>query len=503
MPQTAYERLTAFDNSFLLMENDNAYLHMGSAHIFEAEPLRTPEGGIDVARIKAVVATSLHMVPRYRQRLAYLSREDRPVWVDDERFNLDYHIRHTSLPRPGNDEQLKQLFSRVMQQHLDRARPLWEIWVVEGLRDDRFAIIAKVHHCMIDGMAGVDLMKILFSLTPEYEIRDAPPFFPRPAPSGLSFRIQEAGRRARMSLDLVRDFNGLLQRVKDRRHELLVKARAVAETMGASLARHSKTPLNKKIGPHRRCDWFRMDLEDVKTIRRTLGGSVNDVVLTIVTGAVQRFMIQRQLNPRAIDFVVMAPVSVRTRDQMGSLGNRVSAWLIKMPIGEIDPRRQLELIRKQTRALKESKQAVGADILTQAAEWMSTTLLSVGTRNISRLLPFNMVVTNVPGPQFPLYMVGARMLEVFPHVPIIDQLGIGVALLSYNGKIFWGFNADYDLVPDLWRFIEDIRSSFEELLKLSTIEPGAGDEAPGAEDPKASTGRKRKKQAEEETVSAS
>jgi hypothetical protein len=168
---------------------------------------------------------------------------------------------------------------------------------------------------------------------------------------------------------------------------------------------------------------------------------------------------------------------------MGSLGNRVSAWLVKMPIGEIDPRRQLELIRKQTEALKESKQAVGAEMLTHVAEWMSTTLLSVGTRNISRLLPFNMVVTNVPGPQFPLYMVGAKMLEVFPHVPIIDQLGMGVALLSYNGKIFWGFNADYDLVPDLWRFIEDIRSSFEELLKLSTIAPEASDRAPRSEGP--------------------
>jgi len=478
MPQTAYERLTAFDNSFLLMENSNAYLHMGSAHIFEAEPIRTPEGGIDVARIKAAVAANLHLVPRYRQRLAYLSREERPVWVDDERFNLDYHIRHTSLPRPGNDPQLKELFGRVMQQHLDRARPLWELWVVEGLEGDRFAIIAKVHHCMIDGIGGVDLMKIMFSLTPEYEIHEAPPFFPRPAPSRVEFAWKEAGRRARLALDLAGGFKGLRQRVKDRRYELLVKARSVAETMGASLARHSKTPLNEKIGPHRRCDWFRMDLQDVKTIRRALGGSVNDVVMTIVTGAIQRFMIQRQLNPRALDFVVMAPVSVRTRDQMGELGNRVSAWLIKMPVGEIDPRRQLEIIRTQTRALKESKQAVGADILTHAAEWMSTTLLSVGTRNISRLLPFNMVVTNVPGPQFPLYMVGAKMLEAFPHVPIIDRLGLGVALLSYHGKIFWGFTADYDLVPDLWRFIEDIRSSSEELLRLSTAAPAAGDQAP-------------------------
>ena len=348
MPQAAYERLSAFDNSFLLMESPHAYLHIGSAHTFEAEPLRNEYGGVDVARIKQAIGSNLHLVPRYRQKLGYISWENRPAWVDDDRFNLNYHIRHTSLPRPGTDKQLKQLFSRIMQQHLDRERPLWELWVVEGLEGDRFALISKVHHCMVDGVSGVDLMYILFSLSPEYELNEAQPFFPRPAPSRLRYLFDSVRRRTQMSVDLVRDFRGVVREVREQRHELVAKARKMAESMGTSLPRHSKTPLNEKIGPHRKSDWFAMDLADIKKIRRALGGSVNDVVLTIVTGALQRFFQRRHLNPGAIDFVVMAPVSVRSKSERGGMGNRVSGWLINMPVGEIDPRKQLENIVGQT-----------------------------------------------------------------------------------------------------------------------------------------------------------
>jgi WS/DGAT/MGAT family acyltransferase len=463
----AYDRLTALDNSFLILENQNSYMHVASTQIFEVGPLRTESGGVDAERIKQATAASLHLIPRYRQKLQYVPLEGRPVWVDDAQFNIDYHIRHTSLPRPGSERQLKRLSARIMQQHLDRARPLWEIWVVEGLEDDRFALISKVHHCMIDGVSGVDLMKILMSLSPEPEVQEAPPFIPRKTPSGLELLRDEGLRRFWLPLEAARDLRHVAREARDTRRELSTRLRASLETLGATMRRPSETPLNQEIGPHRRFDWLCMDLSEIKAVRKALGGSLNDVVLTIVTGAVRRFLEMRQVNPDTIHFRILAPVSVRAADEEGSLGNRVSAWVLDLPVSEPDPCEQLARISETTTELKESKRAVGAELLTQAAEWTPSTLLALGARNATRLLPFNMVVTNVPGPQVPMYMLGARMLEVFPHVPLIDQLGLGIALLSYDGKLGWGFNADWDLVPDLHEFVQCIRGAFEALQILA------------------------------------
>jgi len=467
MARYAYDRLTALDNSFLILEKPNSYMHVASTMIFDAGPLATPEGGIDADAIKQVFASALHLIPRYRQKLAYVPFTSQPVWVDDDRFNLDFHIRHSALPRPGSDTQLKRLSSRIMQQHLDRQRPLWELWIVEGLSGNRFALISKVHHCMIDGVSGVDMLKILLSPFETQDIHETPQFIPRPSPSGLELLIDEATHWARLPLDAARGVGSLLAAAEDTQRDLLTRGRAVAETLGASFRTASATPLNGEIGPHRRSDWLTMNLADIKAIRRGLGGSLNDIVLTVVTGAVRRFLQRRLVDPRRIDFRVMTPVSVRTEDERGSLGNRVSAWTVDLPVGEADPRRQLEAIRRTTAELKASKRAVGAEVLTQVAEWTPSTLLSLAGRNMTRLLPFNMVVTNVPGPQFPMYMLGSRLLETFPHVPLIDNLGLGIALLSYDGKLCWGFNADYDLVPDLAAYVKATRESFEELQTLA------------------------------------
>jgi WS/DGAT/MGAT family acyltransferase len=241
-----------------------------------------------------------------------------------------------------------------------------------------------------------------------------------------------------------------------------------------------------------------MDLAEIKDVRKALGGSLNDIVLTVVTGAVRRFLERRQRDPREIEFRVMAPVSVRAKEEEGTLGNRVSAWVIELPIGEPDPRVQLERISRRTAELKDSKQAVGAELLTQAAEWTPSTLLALGARNATRLLPFNMVVTNVPGPQLPMYLLGARMLEVYPHVPLVDHLGLGVALLSYNGTLGWGFNADYDLVPDLDGFVDATRAAFAELRGIAAglvaaPRPGPAPEAPGDLRPRAPRVRRPRK----------
>lgn len=475
MSGPGYDRLTALDYSFLALERPNAYMHVASTQIYQAGPLRLEDGGIDAEKFKKLTAAAIHQIPRYRQKLAYIPVENHPVWVDDPDFNLDYHLRHASLPRPGSDDQLKRLSARIMQQHLDRSRPLWEMWLVEGLEGDRFAVISKVHHCMIDGMSGVDLMKILMSATPEQVIPEEPEYVPRPTPTPLRLLQDEVARRVALPFQAMGDIRRFADEANDLRRELKVRARAVASTLGTTLRRASTTPINRPIGPHRRFDWMTMDLAELKRMRHALNGSLNDVVLTIVTGAVQRFMERRQVRPDDLDFRVLTPVSIRSKDQNGALGNRVSAWIVELPLDEWDRRAQMERISARTAELKESKQAVGAGLLTKAAEWGSSTLLALGARNATRLLPFNMVVTNVPGPQVPLYTLGAQMTEVFPHVPLMDNLGLGIALMSYNGQLNWGFNADYDLVPDLDVFVEAVEESFEELRKVADAAPATAD----------------------------
>ena len=468
MARYAYDRLTALDNSFLVLETADAYMHVASTQIHEAGPFRNVHGGIDADAIKQRIDAVLHLIPRYRQKLAWIPFQNHPVWVDDPRFSIDYHVRHASLPRPGSTEQLMRLSSRIMQQHLDRRRPLWEIWIVEGLEDgERFAVVSKTHHCMIDGVSGVDLMRVLMSPDPNHEVHDKPAFIPRPTPSGTELLAREALRWASLPLRLASGLGVLLNEVRDVRRGLQTTVRVLRSTLGTSMRPAGATPLNAAIGPHRRFAWLTMDLGEIKTVRRTLGGSLNDVVLTIVTGAVRRFLRRRQLDPATVDFRIMAPVSVRAETERGALGNRVSAWVVELPIGEADPLRQRERVSARTAELKASRGALGAEVLSQVAEWTPSTLLALAGRNVTRLLPFNMVVTNVPGPQIPMYMFGARMLETFPHVPLIDNLGLGVALMSYDGKLCWGFNADYDLVPDLGAFVKATSASFDELRALA------------------------------------
>jgi WS/DGAT/MGAT family acyltransferase len=296
---------------------------------------------------------------------------------------------------------------------------------------------------------------------------------PRPAPSSFELLRDEMLRYAQLPLRAVGDLGRLLTQASDARREVLVRARALAQTLGATLRPASSTPLNSTVGPHRRFDWMTMELDTIKQVRRELGGSLNDVVLTIVTGAVRRFMQYRRVDPAGLDFRIMAPVSVRDPNEQGRLGNRVSAWIVPLPLDLSQPASQLRAISARTEELKNSKSAVAAEALTQAAEWTPATLLSLGARNATRLLPFNMVVTNVPGPQLPLYMLGARMREIFPLVPLMDHLGLGIALFSYDGQLCWGFNADYELVPDLDHFVRCVAESFEDVQRAAGLTPEA------------------------------
>lgn len=468
MPNYAYDRLSFLDQSFLTLESHTQHMHVAGVGMYEAGSLRKPDGGIDAERIRAYIESRLALIPRYRQILAYTPLEGRPVWVDDPHFNIQYHVRHSALPKPGDERQLKRLAGRIASQQLDRSRPLWEIWIVEGCEDrDRFAIIVKVHHAVVDGISGVDVLSVLLKPAPTEEFEPAPRWIPRPAPSSLQLLGAEAVRRLKSPLQAAMHAQKSLERVQDPRGDLQTMARAAAGSLSRMLRPVSVTPLNQPIGPHRRFDWSSTSLADVKEVRRALGGSVNDVVLATVAGAMRRFLEDRRVNVDTLDFRVMAPVSMRAPGERGTLGNRVAAWMVDLPLSERDPKRCVDRIRETTEQLKSSKDAVGAEVLTKVASWSPSTLLTVGARLMPRAYPFNLVVTNVPGPQQPLYLLGARMLVNYGLVPLTDYLGLGIVIFSYDGMLSWGYNADWDLVPDLHDYVLATEQAFRDLQRAA------------------------------------
>jgi WS/DGAT/MGAT family acyltransferase len=469
MSEFHYEPLSYLDASFLALETRSSHMHVAGVALFDAAPLKGEDGGIDIARIRAHVASKLQYIPRYRQRLDWVPFDRRPVWVDDEHFALDYHLRHSSLPRPGSEIQLKQLAGRIVSTPLDRHKPLWELWVIEGIEDDRFAIIAKIHHCMIDGVSGVDLTTILLNVVPSSDIDQSPEWSPRPAPNPTQLAVAEAARLTGRIIDrlshlseTVRDGVALSDRTRDK------TAAALSSLRSGWLTTSDRTPINPDIGPNRRFDWTDIPLEEVKEIKNRLGGSVNDVVLAITAGAVRRFLtIERGFDVTDTEFRVMNPVSTRPRDQRGSMGNQVAMWLLDLPIQEPDTRVRYELVKERTRNLKQTNQAVGAATLVELSSGTPITLLSLANRVVgSKMRPFNMTVTNIPGPQFPMYLLESEMIANYPMVPLWAQHGVGIALFSYNGLLLWGIHADYDTLPDSDRFLAAIHESFHELRDL-------------------------------------
>lgn len=456
-----YERLSALDNSFLVLERVNTPMHVGSTAVFDTAPLLGPGGGVDFERFARHVASRLHLIPRYRQKVAHIPLGERAVWVDDKSFNLHYHLRHVSLPKPGDDHQLKRLCARIMSQALDRGKPLWETWIVEGLEGGRMAMISKVHHCMIDGISGVDLLSVLMSPTAEPPEGETPvPWTPRPVPNSAVLLRDELVERlktpARVLSRLLRNPGAVFTDIRE-------GLSAISESIGSGARIASATPFNQPIGPHRQFDWLSMDVSALQEVRHRLGGSFNDVVLAIVAGAVRRFLLRRKLSVSALTFRVAVPVSTRTSEQRGALGNRVAGWIVDLPIDEPDARRRLERVIATTAHLKQSRAAHGAEILTEALEWTGATVLGLAMRLAAQASPFNLVVTNVPGPPFPLYLLGARMLEAYPLVPLFLGQALGIALFSNAGKLFWGFNADWDALPDLHDLVGAVDASFAEL----------------------------------------
>ncbi len=472
MTDTHYERLSFLDSTFLAMEDRNAHFHVAGVMIFGSGGLRAPQGGVDVDRIKRHVQSKLHLIPRYRQVLNWVPLEHHPVWVDDEFFDIDFHVRRATLTEERDETDLKRLTGKIFSQKLDRFRPLWEMWVVDGFADGRFAIIAKVHHCMIDGMAGVDLLKVLLSPVPVEKIDPPQPYEARPAPSGLELLTDETRRRMRSPFTALKSIRDLGEGVAGVAAELEMRLRAMGRALGSGwLHNASATPLNRRIGPNRKFEWMRVDLDEVKSVKNTWGGTVNDVILATTAGAVRKYLLSHDTPVDNLEFRIMAPVSVRADDDT-SLGNQVAMWLADLPISSKTPRARFKKVARSTAELKETNQALGASLLVQATSWTPSTILTMAMRLAgTSLRPFNMTVTNVPGPQIPIYLLDAELEVQYPMVPLWTNHGLSIALFSYNGDVAWGVVVDSDTVHDLNRFMDYLDESFRELVHAARPRP--------------------------------
>jgi diacylglycerol O-acyltransferase / wax synthase len=468
----ANDRLTGLDSSFLHLENATSHMHVGSVMIFEGPPPPYDE-------LIEAFERRLPLVPRYRQRLAFVPLgQGRPKWVDDPHFNLRYHVRSTALPSPGSEDQLKDLAGRVFSQQLDRDKPLWEAWLVEGLEDDRFAMVSKTHHSLVDGISGVDIISVLFDTSPEPAAPTGPGdrWLPRPLPSRAQLLGEALVERATIPAEITRSLRAIVRGPRRLLGGLRDAAVGVGAMAWAGLNPAPSSPYNKDICPHRRFTWVRANLNDLKAIKDALGGTVNDVVLATVAGALGKHLRRRGQNTDGLELKAMIPVSVRADVERGALGNRVAAMMAPLPVWCQDPVARLDIVREELKGLKSSGQAVGAQVLTELTGFAPPTVMGQAARLVSRQRMFNVVVTNVPGPQFPLYLAGRRMLDPFPMVPLAKNQALGIALLSYAGTINFGLVGDYDLMWDLDEFAEGLRGSLEELAEAAGVELATSDE---------------------------
>jgi len=450
------DRLSGLDTSFLHLERAGAHMHVASVSIFEGP---APTHG----EFRDHIASRLHLVPRFRQKLRFVPFDQgRPVWVDDPHLNLEYHVRQTALPAPGSDEQLRNLASRIFSQQLDRSKPLWELWLVEGLDDDRFAIIGKSHHALVDGVSGVDITTVLFDLDaePEGPAAPPPPWLARPEPSDLELLGEALRERATSPKEIVRGvraaFRGPRQVVRNLGN--------TSKMVGAGLAASQHPVFNVEIGPHRRFAMVQSDIDKLKRVKNAHGGTVNDVILSIVAGALGKYLRARGHQTDALELRAMVPVSIRAAEEHGALGNRISAMMAPLPVWSEDPVERLRIVTEEMGDLKSSGQAVGAEILTKLTDFAPGTIASQAARLQPAQRFFNLVVTNVPGPQFPLYVLGRKMESIFPMVPLARRQALCVGIMSYNGQVNFGLVGDYDAMADLESFGLDLEAAIAEIV---------------------------------------
>jgi diacylglycerol O-acyltransferase len=462
VPQRHLDRLSSIDASFLHQEGPSSHMHIGGVLVFEGPP---PDFNDYLDHVRG----RLHLVPRYRQKLTTPPLQTgRPLWVDDPDFNLEYHVRHTALPAPGTEEQLFLLAGRIASQPLDRSKPLWENWLIEGLEGGRFALISKTHHALVDGVSGVDLASVLLDLerSPQRPAEDLEPWRPKPEPSpaalvaaGLRGMVGVAGGLVSRTVEAATQPGPALSALRD-------AAEGVGEIVWAGLNPAPETPLNVEIGPHRRFAVVRHQLDDYKTVKNAFGGTVNDVVLTVVSGALARWLHERGVRTEGLEMRALVPVSVRTAAHKNTLGNQLAVMRGPLPVYIRDPVARLRFVRRAMDGLKESKQAVGAATLAAVNNLAPPTILAQASRlNFSTRL-FNLIVTNIPGPQFPLYVLGRRLEDLFPLAFLPKNHALAVAIMSYDGGIDYGLLADYDALPDVDVIADGIDAALRELLEI-------------------------------------
>jgi diacylglycerol O-acyltransferase / wax synthase len=455
------DRLSGLDTSFLNLETGPVHMHVASTTLFEGPPPSYEE-------FRDHIASRLHLVPRFRQKLRFVPFGlGRPVWVDDPRFNLAYHVRHTALPPPGGEEQLRTLAARIFSQRLDRTKPVWEMWLVDGVRGGRFAIVGKTHHCLVDGVSGVDITTVLFDLDREpTHTSPSRSWLPEPEPSDAQLLAEALLERATSPAEVVRGARQLASTPRRAAEAMLNEVGAAGAFLRTGFAA-PRSPINRSIGPYRRFVWVRTDLDDLKRVKNVAGGTVNDVVIAAVAGAVGRFLRGRGHSTGSLELRAMVPISVRTADERGALGNRVSAMMAPLPVGRTDPIDRLHAVTETMRHLKSSGQAVGASLLTDVTNFTPPTIAAQAARLQSYQRFFNTVVTNVPGPQFPLYLLGRELLDIFPMVPLAANQAVCFGIMSYNGGVDFGITADYDSMPDHLALADDLEASVGELVEAA------------------------------------
>jgi len=465
------DRLTGLDSAFLHLEDHGtAHMHVASVMVFEG-PAPSYEELVEH------ILSRLHLVPRYRQRLAFVPLDQgRPVWTDDPHFNPKYHIRHTGLPRPEDEAELKQLAGRIFSQRLDRSKPLWEMWLVAHMAGERFAVIAKTHHALVDGISGVDITTVLFDASPEPAGTPRPPvpWVARPLPGPAKLLADALVERSTAPAEMVRGARAMMRRPRRALGRVKDALVGVSATTFAGInAPAPPSPLNVEIGSHRRYTWIDADLAQFKAIKNSLGGTLNDVVLAAVSLTLGRHMRIQGFDTEGLVLKAMVPVSVRAdidRDaHPPALGNRVAAMWAPLPVGVVDPVECLAEVRLEMDDLKQSSQAVGAEVLTNLAGFAPPTILSQAARLQARQRFFNLVVTNVPGPQFPLYLLGRRLKALYPVVPIARRQALGIAVMSYDGHLGFGLLADYDALPELETLARELERSIAALAKAAGV----------------------------------
>jgi diacylglycerol O-acyltransferase len=458
------DRMSPLDAAFLQAEDEEpeVSLAIASIAVFEGPPPTTEEFAL-------ALAGRLPLIPRYRQKARELPFDlGPPVWVDDPAFDLSYHLRRTALPSPGGDRELATLMGRVMSSRLDRSRPLWEYWLVEGLERDRWALISKVHHCMVDGISGTDLYRAVLDETPEPRPPVADDWHPRPEPSTVRLAAAAAVQAARLPLDVVRWLAGAARSPA----ALVLRARDAARGLGALATALIPAPRSSLSGPpsaERRFAFARGSVADVAAVRQALGGTFNDVALAAVTAGFRRLLLDRGELPTEHAVRTLIPVSVRAPGAESVRDNRVSLLVGELPVHLADPEERLVAVRQQVARLKAEHEAEAGAAVVEVARHEPFAAVAAAVR-LAAHLPQRSIVTvttNVPGPREPLYALGRRLVEIVPYVPIASTLRTGVAIITYCGQLTVGITGDFDGARDVWTLARGVEQGMSELVTVA------------------------------------